>query len=248
MEIWAIANHKGGVGRTTTALMLARTLALHRRPVLLVDLDPIGSLTRAFGFPLSPPEPDGAHDIFMRDPGHIIAKAHATTIAGIHLLPSHPALATLERRAGTQPGLGMALVRALHLARQKYPYVVVDCPAGAGMLTVNSLIAADRLIIPTLTDPLSLHGVTDTYRTAAMIQHGSRRALRRTVLTTMHDRRTQAGIQNASRIRGEYGSDVWPGSIPVDTRLRDPQWITDAAPLHGRGPQAYQHALGWIMR
>src|SRR5690606_26375967 len=104
MQTWAIANQKGGVGKTTTSLCLARGLAERGHRVLLIDLDPHASLTRAFEVP-SDPTPPGTHDIFTSLSVELSTLSRSTQIEGLRLVAAQPALATLERRGATQPGL-----------------------------------------------------------------------------------------------------------------------------------------------
>ena len=103
MEIWAIANQKGGVGKTTTSICLARGLATSGKRVLLVDLDPHASATRSFGVPAEP-TPSGTHEVFVSPTNLLVNLARHTAIAGLQLVAAQPALATLERRSVTQPG------------------------------------------------------------------------------------------------------------------------------------------------
>ena len=127
MQTWAIANQKGGVGKTTTSLCLARGLAADGARVVLIDLDPHASLTRAFAVPTDPP-PAGSHDLFNPGGAELRSLARGTAIDGLLLVAAQPALATLERRGATQPGLGLSIGRALHAARAGFDYAVLDCP------------------------------------------------------------------------------------------------------------------------
>lgn len=245
MDVWAIANQKGGVGKTTTSILLARGLADDGARVLLVDLDPHASLSRAFRIPAVPP-PRGAHELFDLGRNDAGALARSTDIARLRLLPAQPALATLERRGATQPGIGMALGRALHGLRAGYDHAVLDCPPTVGLLLVNALAAADRLVVPTQTDPLALHGLADMLRTADMVEHSRRRALPRHVVPTLFDRRTRTAVDCLARLQAEYAAVCWPRVVPVDTRLRDAGALTLATPPRGRGARAYGLLLDWL--
>lgn len=246
MQAWAIANQKGGVGKTTTALCLGRGLAASGQRVLLIDLDPHASLTRAFEVPADP-APAGSHDVFAHPGANLCSLARSTEIPGLRLIAAQPALATLERRGATQPGLGLSLGRALHAARDGFDHALLDCPPTLGLLMVNALAAADRLVIPTQTDPLALHGLTDMLRTADMIERSRRRPLPRHVLPTLYDRRTRSGVQSLQQLHDRYEGRVWPRAVPMDTRLRDAVALTTATPPSGRGADAYQAALGWLL-
>jgi chromosome partitioning protein len=245
MQVWAVANQKGGVGKTTTTLCLARGLADSGRRVLVVDLDPHASLSHAFAIPVDPP-PRGAYEVFTEAGASLERLARPVSVDGLHLCPAQPALATLERRGATQPGLGLALGRALQAARGSWDHVLLDCPPTLGVLMVNALAAADRLIAPTQTDPLALHGLGDMLRTAQMVGRSRRRPLPHAVVPTLHDRRTRSGMQSLHTLRERHGADVWPGAVPVDTRLRDATALA-SGPLHGRGADAYREALDWLL-
>ena len=176
MRTWAIANQKGGVGKTTTTLALGRGLAALGHRVLLVDLDPHSSLTRSFGVPLDPP-PTGVLELFATPPGEISDLARASNIPGLDYLCAQAALATLERRSASQPGLGLALQQALARHGERHDYILLDCAPTLGLLMINALAAADRLIIPTQAEPLALHGLEGMVRTGEMVERSRQRPL-----------------------------------------------------------------------
>ena len=244
MRIWAIANQKGGVGKTTSALCLARSLADLGHRVLLVDLDPHGSLSRAFGVAAEPP-PKGTFDLFNGD--SIASVARATGQADIQLVAAQAAMATLERRGATQPGLGLALHRALVNADADYDFALLDCPPTLGLLLVNALAACDRLIVPTQTDPLALHGLAGMLHTAAMVERSRARPLLRQILPTLFDKRTRTGQQTLEQLQSHPDAAACPHPIPVDTRLRDADALGTREHMYGRGMIAYEHAMQWLL-
>ncbi|MFN7213134.1 MAG: ParA family protein [Lysobacteraceae bacterium] len=251
MQVWAIANQKGGVGKTTTALMLGRLLAARGQRVLLADLDPHASLTRAFGVPAEP-APPGTLDLFETPPRRIADVARDTPIRGVRLLPAQSGMATLERRSATAPGLGLALGQGLAAAAPDYDYALLDCPPTLGLLMVNALAAADQLVIPTQTEPLGVHGMEGMLKTATMIERSRKRALPARILPTLFDRRTRACTETLDHLREQHPDRTWVQAVPLDTRLRDAAELTAAELPHdvqqGRGADAYQRALAWLLR
>ncbi len=246
MQTWAVANQKGGVGKTTTTLCLARTLAEAGRRVLVIDLDPHASLSHAFGVPHEPPA-RGSYEVFTEAGASLAQLARPTALENLHVCPAQPALATLERRGATQAGLGLALGRALQAAGERWDYALLDCPPTLGLLMVNALAAADRLIAPTQTDPLALHGLRDMLRTTQMVERSRRRPLPYSVVPTLHDRRTKSGAACLLELHQTHGAAVFPGAVPVEARLRDAATLAGAGPLQGRGADAYREVLAWLL-
>ncbi|WP_374011590.1 ParA family protein [Pseudoxanthomonas koreensis] len=250
MRVWAIANQKGGVGKTTTTLALGRGLALRGHRVLLVDLDPHASLTRAFGVPADPP-PEGVLELFSAPPQTLAELARPGAIEHLSFVCAQPALATLERRSANQPGLGLALSQALTRHSGQHDYVLLDCSPTLGLLMINALAAADRVIIPTQTEPLALHGLAGMCRTVEMVERSRQRPLPASVLPTLYDRRTRAGQDALKKMQDDHGALVWEDAIPVDTRISNTELLVQApgedSGYPGRALSAYKRALEWIL-
>lgn len=249
MQIWAVVNQKGGVGKTTTTLALGQGLALSGRRVLLIDLDPHGSLTRSFGVP-DLPAPQGVMELFSTPPVALVDLARPSPIAGLDFVCAQAALATLERRSANAPGLGLALQKALRDPDLGYDHVLMDCAPQLGLLMINALAAADLVVIPTQTEPLAMHGLQGMLRTVEMVGKSRKRLLPHVILPTLHDRRTRIGTETLLDMQRLYGRSVWEDAIPVDTRLSNTSELTqppvsDAYP--GRGIAAYRRALRWML-
>lgn len=248
MRTWTVANQKGGVGKTTTTLALGSRLARRGFRVLLLDLDPHSSLTQSLGLPAEPP-PRGVIDLFDDTPAEIGQVAMPTALDEMHLVPGQAGLATLERRASTRPGLGRALGRALDAVRAQYDYALLDCPPTLGLLMVNALAAADRLIVPTQTEPLALFGLEGIARTAAMVDRSRNRPLPISIVPTLFDRRTRIANDTLAQMRTRFESQVWTDAVPVDTRLRDLNHVLGPEPHENvvRGLASYARALDWLL-
>lgn len=249
MKIWAVVNQKGGVGKTTTTLALGRGLALQGKRVLLIDLDPHASLTRSFGIPDLPP-PRGVMELFADPPATLPELAMPSPVEGLQFVCAQPALATLERRSANAPGLGLALQKALGAAALPYDHVLLDCAPQLGLLMINALAAADRVVIPTQTEPLAMHGLQGMVRTLAMVEKSRKRPLPYSIIPTLHDRRTRTGIDTLHQMHKQYGDAVWEDAIPMDTRLSNATALTlppSSEAYPGRGLASYRRVLHWIL-
>jgi chromosome partitioning protein len=224
MRVWAVANQKGGVGKTTSSIALAGLLAEAGKRVVVVDLDPHGSLTSYFGH-----DPDNLlHSVFnlFQYQGSVPSGLTSqlllpTSHERIALLPSSTALATLERQSPGQNGLGLVLAKSLEQLRQDYDHAIIDSPPLLGVLMVNALAASQQLIIPVQTEFLALKGLERMINTLAMINRSRKQALPYTIVPTLFDRRTQASLSTLRLLRSSYPETLWPAYIPIDTRLRD---------------------------
>jgi len=243
MKVWAVANQKGGVGKTTTVVSLAGELARQGERVLVVDLDPHASLTSYLGLDPEATD-DGVYALFRKASGEATAEPRIRPgqADGLDLLPGSPALAVLDRTLGTRKGMGVVLQKGLATLGQHYDHVLLDCPPMLGILMVNALAACDRLVIPVQTEFLALNGLRRMLRTLEMIGRSREQVPDYLIVPTQFDRRTRAATQSLYTLRDEFHPHVWAQYVPVDTRFREAsrqgRALTVSEPA-SRGAQAY---------
>ncbi|OBS09797.1 ParA family protein [Acidihalobacter prosperus] len=253
MNIVAVANQKGGVGKTTTTVSLGGLLARAGEPVLLLDLDPHGSLTSYFGYNPEGSE-NGLYTLFQRRAqGQALNPAELavdTSVEGVSLLCASTAMATLDRQLGGREGMGLVVAESLAMLRSRYSWVLMDCPPMLGVLMVNALAACQHLLVPVQTEFLALKGLERMLRTVGMVQRSRTRPLDVTLVPTLFDRRTRASIETLRQLRGDHPDEIWPGVIPVDTQFREAsragQPLTTMKPS-ARGSKAYAQLLEWLL-
>ncbi|WP_419811779.1 ParA family protein [Bacterioplanoides sp.] len=249
MRIWSIANQKGGVGKTTSVVSLGGLLAEQGHRVLLVDLDPHGSLTSYFK-----QDPDSLdrslYHLFFeqrhKDKAFVQSVLKPTSLPSVSLLPATTSLATLERQVSGQDGMGLVLARSLAQLWDDYDYVLLDTPPILGVLLVNALAACQRLVIPTQTEHLAMKGLERMIHTLKMVMRSQNRNLPYTIVPTLFDRRTGASLTTLKEMRRTYTDTLWEEAIPVDTRLRDASHqgiFPHQLEPDGRGVRAYRHLL-----
>lgn len=249
MRIWSIANQKGGVGKTTSVVTLGGLLAEQGKRVLLVDLDPHGSLTSYFRHNPDNLERSLYHLFFEqrhKDKDFIHSVIRSTSMPQVSLLPATTSLATLERQVSGQDGMGLVLARTLAQLWDEYDYALLDTPPILGVLLVNALAACQRLVIPTQTEHLALKGLERMVHTLKMVMRSQNRQLPYLVVPTLFDRRTLASLTTLKEMRQIYHDSLWSEAIPVDTRLRDASHegvFPHQMDEQGRGVRAYRHLL-----
>lgn len=217
-KLVAIANQKGGVGKTTTAVNLSAALASIGRSVLLLDMDPQGNASSGLGLQVAP-EDLTAYEVLI---GHAAAELgiRATEVGGLDLMPSDARLAGAEIELVGVDRREYALRAALAPVISRYEYVFADCPPSLGLLTLNVLTAAESVLVPIQCEYYALEGLGRLMETIAMVQAGLNPDLRvEGILLTMYDHRLNLSMQVASEARHYFGDRVYRTMIPRNVRL-----------------------------
>ncbi len=241
-----IANQKGGVGKTTTAISLAAALAEGGACVLLVDLDPQGNATTGLGFRVDKGDPS-TYGVLI-DGMAVNAATRATEVAGLDLLPSGLDLAGAEIELVPLFARESRLRQALEAVRDRYEVVIVDCPPTLGLLTVNALVAADLVLLPIQCEYYALEGVGQLMHTLELVRRNLNEPLTLAgVVLTMYDGRTRLSQQVVEEVRRHFGAQVFRTVIPRSVRLSEaPSFgepITTFDPA-SRGARAYFRLAG----
>jgi chromosome partitioning protein len=243
-QILAIANQKGGVGKTTTALSLAGALGMMGRRVLVMDLDPHGCASAHMGiFPESVAA--SSADVFWATAPELVPWDRIVSRAGraaFDLAPSHSRLSDMETDLKDRKGKGVLLKEALAKG-PAYDHVILDCPPHTGVVLVNALVASDLLLIPIQTDFLALHGVRNLFETMRALNRVLPRPIAYRALATMFDRRAKACLRVVTLLREKFRGRMFQTVIGLDTKFREAsalgQVIQDVAP-DSRGAREYR--------
>jgi chromosome partitioning protein len=223
-RIFAIANQKGGVGKTTSAVNLAASFAVSERRTLLIDLDPQANATSAFG--VSVPDRH-VYDALL---GERVMKdvTIPTDLAFLQLVPSGPDLVGAEIELVSMPHRERRLELALADVREKYEIIVIDCPPSLGLLTLNALTAADAVIVPLQCEYYALEGLARLLETIDLVRASLNPELvLEGIVGTMVDVRNSLGKQVLAEVRAHFGERVFQTVIPRNVRLSE-------APSHGK--------------
>jgi chromosome partitioning protein len=236
-RVISIANQKGGVGKTTTTVNLGASLAASEQKTLIIDSDPQGNTTSALGFPKDPARRTLYQALILKEPiDRITLDAQ---IEGLDLIPSDKNLVGAAVELVSMENREYQLKAILQGIRDKYEYILIDCPPSLDLLTLNALAASDSVLVPIQCEYLALEGVSELLDTLMRLRRTINPSLViEGILLTMYDDRTTLSKQVAADLRSFFGAQVFESVIPRNVRLAE-------APSHGMPVMFYDiHSKG----
>lgn len=236
-KVIAIANQKGGVGKTTTAVNLGASLAAGEQRTLVIDIDSQGNTTSALGFPKDPARRTLYYSLILDEPlSRVVLQ---TQVEGLDLIPSDKNLVGAAVELVNMDNREYRLKKLLEPVRELYTHILIDCPPALDLLTLNALAASDSVLVPIQCEYLALEGVSELLDTLMRLRRTINPALSiEGILLTMYDERTTLSRQVAADLRSFFGSQVFTTVIPRNVRLAE-------APSHGKPVMFYDiHSKG----
>lgn len=241
MQTFVIANQKGGVGKTTTTVNLGANLAFQNKKVLLIDLDPQANLSSGVGFTQKYPRDQwnqkeqapykSIYDVLINE-SPISSVFVATDVENLFLVPSHLSLAGAEIEMVNILARENLLKQAINSLTEEFDYILIDCPPSLGLLTINALTAADKILIPIQCEYYALEGLGQLLQTVNLIKGINENLSIGGVILTMFDKRTRLSEQVVNDVKEHFEKTVFDSIIPRNVRLSE-------APSHGEVIEVY---------
>ena len=224
-KLIAVTNQKGGVGKTTTAINIATSLAAINKSVLLIDLDPQGNASTGLGIDLENRIP-GSYEA-LGDLDNLSKSIKSTVVPGLEIIPATVDLSAVEIELVDESDRMYRLKRHADFLKMKYDYIFIDCPPSLGLLTINALTAADSLLIPLQCEFFALEGLSQLNKTINRIKENlNNKIYIEGILLTMYDKRNRISGEVKKEVTKYFGKEVFKTVIPRNVRLSE-------APSHG---------------